>query len=145
MLVAAGLLLTVPAFAELGGVEASIKADQARVQGTRTVMRGQAYAVHEIRTPNRSVLREFVSPAGKVFAVTYSGSSLGESNQLMGSYSAEIAVAMKSVHGGRHVGGPVILHMPGVVYEAVGHMRSYTVRAYVTDSVPEGVKLEEIR
>jgi Protein of unknown function (DUF2844) len=139
------LMLSLSAMAELGANVSSVQADQQRMHGVRRVNQIQAYAVHEIRTPNNSVVREFVSTGGKVFAVAYHGNSLGESNGVLGSYAAQLAQAMKTVHGGRHVGGPVDIQLPGMHYHASGHMRSYTVRAYLPDSVPQGVSMEEIR
>jgi hypothetical protein len=139
------LVLSPSAKAELGGNESSVKTDQQKLRGAVRVQHAQSFAVHEIRTENNSVVREFVSPEGKVFAVAYQGASLGESNQVLGSYSVQLAQAIGKVHGGRHVGGPVVVHAGNMVYEASGHMRSYTVRAYVPESMPAGVALEEIR
>lgn len=139
------LLLSFSAFAELGGSVASVQADQQRVNGTRSVTQAPAYAVHEIHTANNNVIREFVSPAGQVFAVSYRGHLLGESNGLLGSYASQIAVAMKTVHNGHHRGGPVNLVLPGLVYQATGHMRSYVVHAYLPGNIPQGVKLEELQ
>ncbi|ABF40365.1 hypothetical protein Acid345_1363 [Candidatus Koribacter versatilis Ellin345] len=142
---AALLLLPATANAELGGNENSVKADQQRLRGSLQVNRAQSYAVHEIRTDSNAVVREYVSPAGKVFGVSYHGPVIGESNSVLGSYSAQLAQAMKSAHNGRHMGGPVIVRVGDVVYEATGHLRSYHVRAYVASAVPQGVATEEIR
>jgi hypothetical protein len=139
------LLLSLSAMAELGGTESSIRADQQRLNATRTVTQARAYAVHEIHTPNNSVIREFVAPGGKVFAVTYRGQLVGESNALLGSYSAQIGQAMKTVHNGKHRGGPVNIQLPGIVYQATGHMRAYTVHAYLSHSLPQGVAVEDLR
>lgn len=139
------LALSLSAMAELGGTTAGVQADQQRLNATRSVTQTAAYAVHEMHTPNNSVIREFVAPGGKVFAVTYRGQLLGESNALLGSYSAQIAQAAKTVHDGKHRGGPVNLEVQGVVYHATGHMRSYVVRAYLPASVPQGVTVEDLR
>jgi hypothetical protein len=104
-----------------------------------------AYAIHEMHTANQGVIREFVSPEGKVFAVAYHGQLLGESNALLGSYAPQIGRALAGSRAGKHRGGPVSVQLPGLVYEASGHMRSYVVHAYVTESVPQGVKVEELR
>ncbi len=139
------LLLSASAVAELGGNESSVKADQQRLRGSLQVNRGQAYAVHEIRTDSNAVVREYVSTAGKVFGVVYHGPVIGESNQVLGSYSAQLSQAIKAARGGRHIGGPVIVRVGDIVYEASGHLRSYHVRAYFTSGVPQGVATEEIR
>jgi hypothetical protein len=139
------LTLCLGAQAELGGTESSVRADQQRLSGTRSVRQMPAYAVHEIRTRNNSVVREFVSADGKVFAVAFKGEALGESNALLGSYADQIAQALQSARGGKHRGGPVMIQTPGLVYQATGHMRSYVIHAYVPASLPQGVQAEELR
>lgn len=139
------LSLSLAATAELGGTESSVQADQQRLRGTRRVTQAQAYAMHEIRTPANGVIHEFVAPDGKVFAVTYRGQFPGESNGLLGSHSAQLMQAMKSAPGPRRIGGEIHLQMPGLTYHAVGHLRYYSMRAYLPESIPQGVALEEVR
>ena len=144
-LVGGVLLLSTCAMAELGGTETSVRADQQRLNGTRSVTQAQAYALHEIRTPENNVIHEYISPDGKVFAVSYTGKMLGESNAILSAYSRQIARAMVAVRNGKHRGGPVNIELPGLVYHATGHMRSYMIRAYLPDSVPQGVTVEALR
>lgn len=139
------VLLSMSAFAELGGDVRSVQADQQRMNATRHVSATQAYSVHEIRTATSSVVREYVSPSGTVFAISYHGQFLGEGNQLLASYAQQVAPALQSVHKGQHRGGPVTVHLPNVVYHVSGHMRSYTVQAYLPGNVPQGVNLEELQ
>ncbi len=143
----AGLILSlsVSAMAELGGDVSSVKADQQRMSATRSVSQAQAYSVHEIHTPANSVVREYVSPNGKVFAVSYRGQLLGEGNRLLAGYSEQIAPLVRSVHQGQHRGGPVTISLPGVVYHVTGHMRSYSMHAYLPGNVPQGVAAEELQ
>lgn len=139
------LLLSATAMAELGGNVRSVEADQQRMNATRRVSQSQLYSVHEIHTAANGLVREYVSPQGTVFAVSYHGQFLGEGNQLLAAYAQQIAPAMQSVRKGQHRGGPVTVRLPNVVYHAVGHMRSYTVQAYLPGSVPQGVNLEELQ
>jgi hypothetical protein len=139
------LALCFGAQAELGGTETSVQADQQRLNGTRNVSQMPAYAVHEIHTQNNSVIREFVGSDGKVFAVAYRGETLGDGNALLGSYRNQVAQALMASRGGKHRGGPVSLQLPGLMYEATGHMRAYVIHAYVPASIPRGVRVEELR
>ena len=123
----------------------TVQADQHRMSATRQVHQSTAYTVHEIRTTSNSVIREYVSPQGKVFAVSYQGQFLGEANSLLAGYATQIGAAIKTMRSGQHRGGPVHVTLPGVVYHATGHMRSYVVHAYLTDSVPQGVDLGELQ
>ena len=139
------LTLSIAAHAELGGTEASVQSDQQKLRGALRVQRGEAYAVHEIRTESNGVAREFVSSDGTVFAVVFHGNTPGESNALLGAYAAQVAQAMRAQVGRRHLSGAVTFRIGNVVYEASGHMRSYHVRAYLADRIPQGTTLEEIR
>jgi len=139
------LWLSISAIAELGGTVSTVETDQHRMSATRRVSQAQAYSVHEMRTANNSVIREYVSPQGKVFAVSYQGQFLGEANSLLAGYAQQIGAALKTTRNGQHRGGPVHVTLPGVIYHATGHMRSYVVYAYLTDSVPQGVNLGELQ
>ncbi len=139
------LLLPAAAMAELGGTASTVQADQQRVNGTRSVSQRAAYAKHEIRTGNNGVIHEFVGPDGKVFAVTYQGRFPGESNGLLGAYSAQLEQVQIASPGQNHVGGSVRVETPEMVYHAAGHLGYFSMTAYVKQSVPKGVAMEEIR
>src|ERR687887_2131464 len=63
------LSLSTIAYAALGNDENSIQADQAHIRASARVTRTAIYAVHELQAPSGHVVREYVSPAGQVFAV----------------------------------------------------------------------------
>jgi hypothetical protein len=136
------LTLPAPASAALGGDTGSIQADQVHMKGGLRVTRAQAFSVHAIQVPSGTVVREFVSPAGKVFAVAWQGPSLPDLRQLLGSYFEQFQQAAQTNRRGH---GPLIIEQPGLVVQSGGHMRSFVGRAYIPDMVPEGVRLEEIR
>jgi hypothetical protein len=75
-LAVAAAAFALPAVASLGGDEATVAADHAVLEGKMKVSRVPRYAVHEIAAPSGTVVREFVSLAGKVFAVSWSGPTL---------------------------------------------------------------------
>ena len=71
--VAVGVCLTQAAFAGLGDTAASVQRDHTALRGTSlTVTPMASYDLHEITSPDSRV-REYVSHAGTVFAVTWSG------------------------------------------------------------------------
>ena len=47
--------------------------------------------MHEITTPSGTVVREYVSPDGKVFGVAWRGAFLPDFQQILGSYYGEFA------------------------------------------------------
>src|ERR1700720_4163118 len=63
-------LLPRPALAALGGDVASVQGDQAYMKATLKTTQAHAYTVHEIKDTAGTVVKEFVSPAGKVLAIS---------------------------------------------------------------------------
>src|SRR5580692_668189 len=95
------LVIALPAGASLGGDTASIEADQVHMQGTRKMTAVQNYTVHEIQGAAGTVVREYVSSSGKVFAVAWRGPWPPDLHQLLGSYSAQYVDAVKAQSGTR--------------------------------------------
>ena len=132
-----------PAAASLGGDESTVAADHAVIAGQSQlkVARIQRYAVHEMAAPSGTVVREFVSPAGKVFAVAWSGPTMPDLRQVLGPYFDTYAAALAQ----RKAKGPVNVVLPGLVVQSSGHMRAFSGKAYLPDAVPAGVASEEIK
>jgi hypothetical protein len=139
------LVLPFPAPASLGGDMRTVQADQMRMQGTLRSTNTQAYTVHEIQAPNGVAVREFVSPAGKVFGVAWQGTTHPDLRQVLGTYFDQFTQAVQSERS-RHPGhGPLSIQTPGLVVQLGGHMRAFAGRAYAPQMMPPGVRAEEIR
>jgi hypothetical protein len=78
------LALSLPALAALGGDVTSVHEDQAQMKGTLKTTQAAAYTVQQITAPGNTVIKEYVSPAGKVFAVTWHGPFIPNMQQLLG-------------------------------------------------------------
>ncbi len=65
------LVVSVPATATLGEDVASVRADQTQMQATLQITSAGNFAVYEIHMPSATVVKEYVSPAGMVFAVSW--------------------------------------------------------------------------
>ena len=63
------LALSLPALAALGGDVTSVQEDKTQMKGTLKTTQAAAFTVHEITAPGNTVIKEYVSPAGKVFAM----------------------------------------------------------------------------
>src|SRR5437764_11679478 len=72
-IVLAILVLVSPAAASLGGDVTSVRADQAKMQGSLRTTSANAYTLYEIQTATGVAVKEYASPVGKVFAVTWKG------------------------------------------------------------------------
>jgi len=136
------LVLSGPAAATLGGDEASIVADQTQLNATRRIISSQKYTTHEIQMPSGTLVREYLSAQGQVFAVTWKGPLKPDLQQLLGSYFADYAAAASGKHARR---GPVLVQQPGLVIQSGGHMRAFSGRAYIPQMLPSGVTVDEIR
>jgi hypothetical protein len=140
-----GLVTTLPAWASLGGDTASIEADRMHMQGTRTMTAAQAYTVHEIQGASGTVVREYVSSSGKVFAIAWHGPWPPDLHQLLGSYSDQYLQAVNARSGTRMGRRPLIVEQPGLVVHSGGHPRDFGGVAYVPESLPQGVRAEDIQ
>jgi len=137
------LLLPFPASASLGGDLTSVQTDQAKMQGSLRTSSNNSYTIHEIQASTGVAVKEYVSAAGKVFAVTWQGSFHPDLRQLLGTYFDQFAQAEQAQRAQRH--GPVLIQQSGLVVQISGHMRSFLGKAYVPQMLPAGVRAEDIR
>jgi len=134
--------LPAAAFAALGGDESSVQADQAQLHASLHTTQTAAYTVHELQASTGHVVREYVSPSGTVFGVTWQGPTKPDLRQLLGSHFDEVKPATPAARVRR---GPVVIHQPGLVLEMGGHVRAFAGRAYIPELVPAGVQADTIR
>ena len=136
------LIASFPAAATLGEDVSSVSADQKQMQGTLQITGAGKFAVHEIQLPSGTAVKEYSSPAGMVFAVSWQGPSLPDLQQVLGRYFEQYTDAAKVQGAGR---GPRAIQQPGLVVQSGGHMRAFFGRAYVPQMLPPGVVAEDIR
>lgn len=140
----AAMLSTLPAFATLGEDVSTVHSDQALIQATETITQKSAYSIHELQSASGMAVREYVSPAGRVFAVAWHGPAMPDLKQLLGSHFQEYQQALQA-QDQRVRRGPVFVQLPDLVVQLGGHMRDFVGRAYLPDQIPSGVHAEEIR
>lgn len=141
---AAALLLAAafPVRATLGEDVASVRADQAQMEAALQVSEGTAYSLHLLRLPSGTVVREYVSSSGMVFAIAWQGPVLPDLRQLLGRYFDEYA-AMAAARDG--TGATPRAQGSGLVVQSGGHMRAFSGRAYVQQWLPRGIALRDIQ
>jgi hypothetical protein len=147
-IVLASLFLPVGAAAALGGNVASVEADQQQMKAKRAVQSNGKYAVHEITTPYGTVVREYVTPEGKVFGVAWRGPFLPNFQQLLGNYYgtfAQAAQQSRAAQSRRSRNAPLTVEQPELVMHSAGHTRAYAGQAYVPGMIPQGVDAQVIR
>jgi hypothetical protein len=143
------LIVSVHAWASLGGEVASVASDQQQMKATkRTVQKKANYSIHEITTPYGTVVREYVSPAGKVFGVAWRGPFLPNFQQILGdSYPqfVEGAREARTAQPRRAGNAPLVVSQPNFVMHSVGRMRAYAGQAYLPGMIPQGVDSQAIQ
>jgi len=83
----------------------------------------------------RTVLREFATVGGIVFAVAWSGPAMPNLQQTLGSYFDVYVTAAKAPHAGhRHLQ----VQQDNFVMQSSGRMRAFTGRAYLPQAVRPG-------
>jgi hypothetical protein len=140
-----GVPLVIPpnaALAALGGDAASIGVERAHVKAQPRVVAAQGYSVQEVQLISGTTVREYISPAGKVFAVAWQGPLMPDLKQLFGDYFDTYREVAKGSHRRR---GPLKIEQPGLVIHSGGHMRGFVGRAYVPQLVPPDVSIDEIK
>ena len=135
-------ILSGPAEAVLGGDETSVATDQVQMKATRRIVRASQYTVHEIQDSSGTLIREYVSANGQVFAVTWKGPFLPDLQQILGSYFTDYGDAAR---GKRTRRGPVLVQKPELVIHSGGHMRAFFGRAYIPHMLPAEVTVDAIQ
>jgi hypothetical protein len=129
------LVSGIPAWAVLGQAQDSVQSDAQTLKGTLTTTEMSGYSVAQISRNDGTVLKEFLSPEGKVFGISWKGPTMPNLSQLMGPYFLSFQQANSSTHRR----GPLSVHTGPLVVETGGHQRAFHVRAYLSDQLPGGV------
>ena len=139
---------SVPAMASLGGNVGSIQADGAHMNANVTRTAGDTYETHQLQSPSGTVVNEYLSSSGTVFAVTWHGPFMPDMQQILGSYFQQYSAALWSQASsqprqyGRH---PLDIRQPGMVVQTGGHMRAHWGRVYIPALTPAGVSPEQLQ
>ncbi len=138
----AALLAASAAHAALGAPYVSIAADGAALHASIKIEARSAFEVHELTLPSGTQLREYATPAGLVFAVTWNGPAMPDLQQTLGAYFTDYTAAAQTNPNGhrrlRYVSRDVVI-------ESGGRMRAFFGRAYLPGLLPAGVSATELR
>lgn len=131
------------AFAALGGDASSVQADLARMKAQdRGSSPSQGYTVQAMQMVSGTIVHEFVSPAGKVFGVSWRGPTIPDLSSLLGTYYEQFsAAAPPPRRGQRHLE----VRQPDLVVQSGGHMRAFFGRAYIPSLLPANFDPKDIQ
>jgi len=127
------------AHATLGGNVASVADNHQRLGGASHVQKLAVGERHELRLPSGIVVHQYVSPAGAVYAITWSGPRAPDLRELLGPYFAQISQRDSFLRNGHH---QMTVTGTNLVIRAGGHRGSFSGRAWVPSLVPAGVNVE---
>jgi hypothetical protein len=139
------LALSPCAFGSLGDQVATVAADQARMMAARATRANPGYSVEELTLSGGTIVREYVSPSGTVFGISWRGPTMPNLQQLLGSHIGEAdsgVRAYRASHGGL---GPVSVASGALVLYSGGHMRHYKGRAYLPAAIPSNLTADVIQ
>jgi hypothetical protein len=125
-----------PVWAVLGESVRTVQRDQEFMHGALITMTRQGYAIQQINSTSGHVIKEYVSPQGSVFGISWQGPTVPDLRQFLGSYSAQL---QQAIQGRSRRRGPLVVRTDQVVIEMGGHQRSFHGRAYVPSLLPNGV------
>jgi Protein of unknown function (DUF2844) len=131
-----------PAFAALGGDSTTVQADVARIKGALRITSSAGVTVHEITTSYGTVVREYITPGDKVFAVSWHGPVHPDLRQMLGDYYTQYEQAASMPHPGGH--RHLAIEQPGLIVQVSGRMRAFVGRAWVPSLVPQNFSVNDI-
>lgn len=136
--------LCLPAQAGLGGDSRSVETDRVQLKAQHAVTSGGGFTAHQLTLPSGTVVHEYLSPAGKIFAVSWRGQVIPDLQQMLGGYYSSASAALNSApqgptHRHRSVEGP------DLVVHTTARMREHAGLVYVPTLLPPGVSPSDLR
>jgi hypothetical protein len=128
-------------FAALGGDLRSVSADRETMQGRLQSTPLEQYELHQITTGGGTVIHEYMTLQGKVFAVTWRGPFPPNLQQLFGSYYKQFEEAVPAATQLRISHRMLRIAQPDFAVQEFARMRFYQGKACVPSLVPPGVSI----
>lgn len=144
-LLAANLLLSLPAHAALGGSVDSVSADSSSMRGQLRSTGFVDYDMHQI-TSGALVVNEYATRSGQVFAITWHGPTPPNLQQLLGTYFGRFqsaSVAAHQANPGLH--RVFTLSQSDLVIRSAGRLRAFGGIAYLPTLVPADVSVDQLQ
>lgn len=137
-----------PAAAVLGEDLASVQADQLRMGAQRhaRVQPAAGWQVHELVLADGSRIRQYATPGGRVFAVTWQTRGKPRLDQLLGTHFNAYAEASRRLQAAR----PGIVRAAHIaegdlVVESTAHLQAHVGRAWLRSQLPAGSSTDALR
>lgn len=132
-----------PALAALSAAPTDFGAKQTGIKARILAAQSVNYRVSESTLDTGTVVREYVSNQGLVFAVSWSGPRMPDLESLLGQHFATMrAENSKFPRAGR---SQVRIERPDVSIVVSGHMRAFEGKAWVQKDFPAGFSVNDIQ
>jgi hypothetical protein len=115
------------------------------VQGASGGAAAMPFTVTQTTLASGTLVREYVSQAGIVFGIAWSGPRMPDLPTLLGNYFPQYVSsveAWRAQHPGR---GPVSLEGSALVVRSGGHMGSFLGQAWLPQALPAGMSGKDIQ
>jgi hypothetical protein len=102
------------------------------------------YTLQESQLENGTVVREFTTPEGVVFAVGWVGPVLPDLSDLLGNYFEAFKLEVDQARTTGRRGAPVNIHRDDLIVRSNGRMHHFFGHAYAPSLVPAGVSVNDL-
>jgi hypothetical protein len=130
------------ASATLGETATSVRGDTVRLKASLRVTSAATYTTHELTLPTGTIVREYLSAGGTVFAVSWRGPFKPDLPALLGKYFDTYASAPRSAGSSR---SRLAIDQGNLVVRAGGHQRAFVGLAYVPQLMPQGLSATDLK
>jgi hypothetical protein len=104
-----------------------------------------SFTVNETTFGNGTVVREYVTSAGTVFAIAWQGPQMPDLSALLGSYFPQYVDGVKASRAALGRRGVASVDQSTLVVRSGGHMGAFTGRAWLPQALPAGVTSQDIQ
>jgi hypothetical protein len=142
--IGATAMIAGPAQAELGGAASGIAREGVQMSARLATREGPGQRTYQMTLPNGGAVRQFANPAGRVYAVTWSGPGKPDLRALLGDHFSALQ-SSRVVADPRFRDTPTIVRQADLVITANGHMGYFWGVAYVPSLAPQGFSPADLK
>ena len=140
-------LTAAPAPAALGqapSVAPPSSAPAARALAASPVTGTSLYTSHPLQLENGTLVQEYATPAGLVFAVSWRGPVLPDLSLLLGEFFSGYKLETDQARALGKRGSIVNVVNRKLIVRSTGRMRSFAGYAYAPELIPAGVNIHDV-
>lgn len=120
------------------------QATQSTSSSTSSSSTSSSYTVRETTLANGTAVREYLTSAGTVFAVAWSGPQMPDLSSLLGTYFPQYVAGVQASRA-NGVRGPGAVENSALVVHSGGHMGAFSGQAWLPSALPSGFSTSDIQ